>query len=422
MAALELTTGGESHGPGLTAIVSGMPAGLRIDRDAIDGMLARRQAGHGRSARQRIETDRVEVTGGIRHGRTLGSPIVAVLPNREHRAWTSAMSVWDPPAGSDGWRERPVTVPRPGHADLAGMARLGTTDARPVLERASARETAARTIGGAIARQFLAALGIRVRAHVRAIGGIHDAGDPLDEAAWARVGASPVACADDRAAEQMVAAIDAARQERTTLGGTIEVQVDGLPPGIGGYAVAAERLGARLGGVILSVPGIRSVEVGDGHALADVDGRHAHDEVVPAGPAGAGDLGMGVSRTSNRSGGIEGGMSTGAPVILRAAMKPLSTLMRPLQSVDMATGMAAAAHTERSDVCAVPAASVVVEAVVAFELARVLRATYGMPTISDVVAAHAAYCRRVGSPEPDGDVATAREPASADRAGEGLQR
>lgn len=398
MTALEYTTAGESHGPSLTAIVSGLPSGLDVDRAALDAQLARRQAGYGRSPRQQLEQDRVEVTAGIRHGTTTGAPVAMSIANRDHANWSAAMSIWPTGEVQGNWRDRDSTLPRPGHADLAGMARAGFTGLRDVLERASARETAARVAVGALASQFLAALGVHVRAHVRSIGTVMCDAEAGMEGwpGWDALDESAVRCLDADAGSRMVEEIERARADRDTLGGTIEVLAWGMPPGIGGYATSAERLDGRLAAAAMSVQAMKAVGFGSGNLLGAMRGSEAHDELWPA--SGPDDQGMGVTRHTNRAGGIEGGMANGAPIIMHVTMKPLPTLMRPLASVDLATGQPAQAHAERSDTCAVPAAAVVLESVIAFELARVVREQMGMQSLDDVLDAWHAYCRRVRYP------------------------
>ncbi len=401
MHALELTTAGESHGPRLTAIVTGLPAGLAIDRTFVDAQLARRQGGHGRSPRQQIETDVVDVSAGLRHGRTMGSPVALHLQNRDHESsWHAAMSPWSTSELQGNWRDRPIHVPRPGHADLGGIARHAFDDdgLRPVLERASARETAARVAGGALAQQLLATLGIRVRGFVRAVGAASaDGATPHEhDACWDRIDDTALRTIDEAVDTMMVAEVDAARADKDTLGGIVEVVAWGLPPGIGGYVTNAERLDGRLARAALSVHAMKSVSIGDGADTGTMRGSAAHDEMFPA--TDGDDQGMGITRRSNRAGGVEGGMTNGAPVVVRISMKPLPTLMRPLATVDLATGEAATAHAERSDTCAIAAAAVALECAIAFELATVVREQFGGPALSDVLDAFAQYRTRVRFP------------------------
>jgi chorismate synthase len=411
MAQLHLTTAGESHGPELTAIVSGIPSGLTLSRAFVDAQLRRRQSGYGRSPRQRIETDTAEFVGGLRHGVTMGSPLAMRVPNRDHVNWDAAMSPWPTDAQQGNWRDAPIHLVRPGHADLGGIARggFGADGLRPVLERSSARETAARVAAGSVAQQFLAALGVRVRGYVRGVGSVVSGIDTPDEddARWADLDDSEARAVDGDAGDAMVAEIDAARRERDTLGGLVEIVAWGLPPGIGGYATSAERLDGRLAGAALAVHAMKGVTIGDGSLLGgDMRGSTTHDEIFPLDDAArsraigavGGDQGMGVTRRSNRAGGIEGGMTNGAPVVVQVVMKPLPTLMRPLASVNVATGEAATAHAERSDTCAIAAAAVALETTIAFELATVLREQFGAQAMVDVRDAFAAYAERVQYP------------------------
>jgi chorismate synthase len=354
---LELTTAGESHGPALVAIVTGLPAGLTLDRAAIDADLRRRQEGYGRSPRQQLERDEVEVLAGLRHGRTLGTPLALVVRNRDHKNWAWGMSPWPPEGEPEGKGTKPVTLPRPGHADLAGAQKFGLDDVRDALERASARQTAVAVAAGAVAKALLAVLGVHVR------------GQALAEAG-----------ADE-------AAVDDARKTRDTLGGTVEVRARGVPPGLGSYASKAERLDARLAAALMGIQAVKGVEIGDGFALAALRGSEAHDEIVRDE--------RGLRRTTNRAGGIEGGISNGEEIVARAAMKPLPTLMKPLASVDLQTGEAGEALVERSDVSAVEALAVVAEAAVAFELARAAREKFGGDALGDFLEAYRAYVERI---------------------------
>ncbi len=359
---LELRTAGESHGPALVAIVMGLPAGLRLDRDAIDHDLRRRQEGYGRSPRQQLEQDRVEVLAGLRHGRTLGSPLALVIRNQDHENWAWGMSPWPPEGDASGKGTTPVTLPRPGHADLAGALKYGHDDTRHTLERASARQTAVQVAAGAVAKALLREIGIEVVGRALEIGG-------------------------EATVEEWKHATDAARADRETLGGVIEVVSDGVPPGLGSYAEKETRLDARIAAALMGIQAVKGVEIGDGFALARVKGSEAHDEIRA-------DRG----RETNRAGGIEGGVKNGEPVVVRAAMKPLPTLMRPLRSVDLETGEPGAALVERSDVQAVEALAVVAEAAVAWELARAAREKFGGDALGDFLAAHTAYLERIGWP------------------------
>jgi chorismate synthase len=400
IARFEYTTAGESHGPELTAILVGMPSGLMLDAALIEQQLARRQGGYGRSPRQRLEQDSATITGGVRHGCTMGGPISLRIANRDHANWDHAMSVWPTESLQGNWRDRPIALPRPGHADLAGMARGAFTELRPVLERASARETAARVAVGAIAQQLLGHLGVHVCAHVRSVGDVDAPGNPPSAPTeFAVLDSRQMRCLDAAADARMVAHVDEVRARRDTCGGVVEVIVYGLPPGLGGYVTARERLDGRLAGAAMSVQAMKGVEFGAGMELARRAGSAAHDEIWPCEDShGSARHGMGITRRTNHAGGIEGGMSNGAPVVLRIAMKPLPTLMQPLASVDLAHGEPAVAHAERSDTCAVPAAAVVLEAVIALEVAAVIREHFGMQALSDVSAAWNSYCERVAYP------------------------
>jgi chorismate synthase len=383
---LRLITAGESHGPGLTTIVEGLPAGLALDPDAINRDMARRQLGHGRGGRMKIERDAAEVTSGVRHGLTLGSPIALQVRNRDFANWEDRMNPWPVE------EEIPeVHLPRPGHADLAGAQKYGFTDVRNVLERASARETAARVAGGALAKAFLAALGVEVFSHVIQIASVTAPlpGGPLTPADFAGVDESPVRCLDADASRAMVAEINTLRKANESLGGTFEVRAFGMVPGLGSHVSWEERLDGRLAGAILSIQAIKGVGIGDGFDLAGVPGSEAHDEIFYSSERG-------YYRETNRAGGLEGGMTTGDPLIVRAAMKPLPTLTKPLRSVDIATKEPAQALRERTDSCTVPAAGVVGEAMVAFVLADAYRAKFGGDHIDDVRAAVASYRERIG--------------------------
>jgi chorismate synthase len=349
---LRLATAGESHGPALVGILSGLPAGLELDRDAIDADLARRQQGYGRSPRQKLEQDRIEVIAGLRHGRTFGTPLAFLVRNRDHANWEWGMSPWPPEGEPSGKGTKPVTLPRPGHADLAGSLKFGLDDARNALERASARQTAVTVAAGSVAKTLLAQIGIEVA------GSVLEMGD-----------------------------VDAARADRDTVGGVVEVRARGLPPGLGSYASKEDRLDSRLAAALMGIQAVKGVDVGDGFALAGERGSAAHDEIFRDE--------RGYYRETNRAGGIEGGVSNGEEIVVGAAMKPLPTLMRPLRSADLETGEPAEALVERSDVAAVEALSVVAEASVAFELARAAREKFGGDAVVDFVAAHSAYLERI---------------------------
>jgi chorismate synthase len=379
------TTAGESHGPGLVAIVEGLPAGLELDREALDRDMARRQLGHGRGGRMKIERDAVEIRSGVRHGRTLGSPIAVLVANRDYPNWDERMNPWP----VDGEVEE-VHTPRPGHADLAGVLKFGHTDVRNVLERASARETAARVAAGGVAKAFLTELGVTVQSHVLQIGSIRAAErERLEPADFADVDDSPVRCLDPEAGALMVDEIDRLRKANETLGGTFEVIAFGLVPGLGSHVSWEERLDARLAQAVVSIQAIKGIALGEAWEIAGRPGSEAHDEIFWS-EAG------GWARETNRAGGLEGGMSNGEPLIVRAAMKPLSTLTQPLRSVDTETKEPAEALRERTDSTTVPAAAVVGEAMVALALARAYREKLGGDHIDDVRAALAAYKERIG--------------------------
>jgi chorismate synthase len=384
--ALRLITAGESHGPGLTCIVEGLPAGLRLDDEALNRDMARRQLGHGRGGRMKIERDRAEVTGGVRHGVTLGSPVALQIANRDYANWEERMNPWPVEA-----EVSEVHLPRPGHADLVGTQKYNLADVRNVLERASARETAARVAGGALARSFLRALGVEVRSHVVQIGSVHapERDAPLTVADFDGVDEDPVRCLDREASRAMVAHINVQRKANESLGGVFEVIAFGLVPGLGSHVSWEERLDGRLAGALCSIQAIKGVGLGEGFALAGKPGSEAHDEIFY-------DDERGFYRESNHAGGLEGGMTTGDPLVARAAMKPLPTLTKPLRSVDIATKEPAQALRERTDSCTVPAAGVVGEAMVAFVLADAYRAKFGGDHIDDVLAAVQAYRERIG--------------------------
>jgi len=366
-------TAGESHGRALVAICEGVPAGVRVSTEDVAAALARRRAGYGRGARMSFEQDEVELTGGVRHGRTLGGPVAIRVANTEWPKWETVMSP-DPvdQAILDGQaRNAPLTRPRPGHADLAGMQKYGHADARPVLERASARETAARVALGEIARRLLSqVLGAEILSHVVALGEVRaPAGVMPGPGDAAAIDADPVRCADPATSQAMVAEIDAAKKAGDTLGGVVEVLAFGLPPGLGSFTHWDRRLDARLAGALMSIQAIKGVEVGDGFTTASRRGSVAHDEIEATD--------RGVGRRTNRAGGIEGGMSTGEVIRLRVAMKPISTVPRALDTIDVSTGEPAKAINQRSDATAVPAAGVVAEAMAALVLAEAAVEKFG---------------------------------------------
>ena len=381
-------TAGESHGSQLTAIVEGVPAGLRVSEESINADLERRQGGYGRGARQAIENDTVRILSGVRFGRTIGSPITLVVENRDAENWVDRMSVFgDAPV--DLHRE---VTPRPGHADLVGLLKIDSDDCRDVLERASARETAARVAAAGIAREFLADLGVEVFSYVTSIGSarIREA-EPLVAAADYKpleIELSDVRCPNDAASDAMRAEIDKARELGESLGGTFRVVVRGLVPGLGGYATAGERMTSRIAAALFSIPAIKGVEFGLGFEAARLPGSKVHDPIRLH-------PGIGFTRASNNAGGLEGGMTTGLPLIVTCAMKPIPTLLSPLETVNLDTLEPAEASRERSDVCAVPAAAVVAEGEVAFSLATAYLEKFGSDNMTDIRASLAAYKQRL---------------------------
>ena len=388
---LRWLTAGESHGPALLATLEGLPAGVEVTRDAIDADLARRRLGAGRGARMKFEQDRVEVLGGVRHGLSLGGPIAVRVDNSEWPKWETVMSPDPVDAGELAGlaRNAPLTRPRPGHADLVGMQKYGFDDARPVLERASARETAARVALGSITKAFLQQVAaVTVLSHVVSIGGAALASgvvpEPGDQQA---IDDDPVRCIEESASAAMQDEIAAAHAAGDTLGGIVEVVVYGLPPGLGSYVHWDRRLDARLAAALMGIQAIKGVEVGDGFELARIRGSQAQDEIV-SGPSG-------ISRVTGHSGGTEGGMTTGEVLRVRAAMKPISTIPRALRTVDVATGEAAAAINQRSDVCAVPAAGVVAEAMVSLVLADAVLEKFGGDSVAETTANIEGYLARM---------------------------
>lgn len=384
---LRYLTAGESHGPSLVAVLEGMPAGVHITSAHIAEQLARRRLGYGRGARMNFEADEVSVLGGLRHGLTLGSPLAVQVGNTEWPKWQQVMSP-DPVDAAELEslaRNAPLTRPRPGHADLAGMQKYGFADARPVLERASARETAARVALGTVAAAFLRqACGAEILSHVVSIGAVSAPADRLPEPAdLAAIDLSPVRAFGVDVTAAMVAEVEAAKADGDTLGGVVEILVYGLPPGLGSYVQSDRRLDARLAAALMGIQAMKGVEVGDGFATATRRGSAAHDEMEPTG--------AGIRRRTNRAGGIEGGMTNGEVVRLRAAMKPISTVPRALATVDIATGGAAVANHQRSDVCAVPAAGVVAEAMVALVLADAVLEKFGGDSLDQVTGSVTAY-------------------------------
>jgi chorismate synthase len=380
-----MITAGESHGPGLTCVIEGLPAGLELDRESINRDMARRQLGHGRGGRMKIERDAADPTGGVRHGKTLGGPISLWVVNRDFANWEERMNPWPVEAPTEE-----VHLPRPGHSDLAGVQKYGFSDVRNVLERASARETAARVAGGAVCKAFLRALGVEVVSHVLAIGTVSAAApQTLELLDFAEVDSSPVRCLDAESSRAMVAHIDAQRKANESLGGIFEVRAYGLLPGLGSHVSFEERLDTRLAAAICSIQAIKGFELGDGFALSSRPGSQAHDEIFHSPERG-------FYRESNHAGGVEGGMTNGETLIVRGAMKPLPTLTKPLRSVDIATLEPAEALRERTDSCTVPAAGVVGEAMIAYVLADAYREKFGGDQMADVHSALAAYRERIG--------------------------
>jgi chorismate synthase len=378
---IRFLTAGESHGPALTTVIEGAPSGLPLDADGLAEELARRRLGHGRGPRMRLERDEIEILGGVRFGRTLGGPISVIVRNTEWERWSEEMSP------VEGTSRRTMTSPRPGHADLPGMLKYQTRDARDILERASARETAARTVAGYVSKLLLAEVGITIVSHVVQIGDVRSNDGLPDRGELASIDASPVRCVDQSAADAMVDAIDAAKKARDTLGGIVEVIAYEVPAGIGSHVHWDRRLDTALAAGLMSIQGIKGVEVGDGFESASRPGSEAHDEIYPRDGV--------YRRETNRAGGIEGGISNGDMIRVRAAMKPISTLMRPLATVDVTTGEVSVAFRERSDVCAVPAAGVVAEQMVALALAREMQRVYGGDTVEAFVEADNAHRRRL---------------------------
>lgn len=392
---LRWTTAGESHGRALVAMIEGMVAGLSVTSEDIAAQLQRRRLGYGRGARMKFEQDQVTLLGGVRHGLTLGGPIAIEIGNTEWPKWETVMAA-DPvdPAELDVARNAPLTRPRPGHADYAGMLKYGFDDARPVLERASARETAARVAAGTVARAFLRqALGVEVISHVISIGASapYDGAEPRPQD-LAAIDESPVRAFDKAAEQSMIDEIEAAKKDGDTLGGVVEVVVSGLPIGLGSFTSGDNRLDSQLAAAVMGIQAIKGVEIGDGFETARRRGSAAHDEIYPGAD--------GITRSTNRAGGLEGGMTNGQALRVRAAMKPISTVPRALATVDMATGEEAVAIHQRSDVCAVPAAGVVVEAMVALVLARATLAKFGGDSLAETRANVENYLRSVREREP----------------------
>ena len=376
-------TAGESHGRALTAIVEGVPAGLTLNEEYIAGDLKRRQWGYGRSARMEIEQDRAEILSGVRHGLTIGSPISLLIWNRDWENWQEVMAISPVDRESE-----PVTRLRPGHADLAGTIKYGLDDIRPILERASARETAARVAVGAVARKLLQEFGIEIKSHTIAIGGISIKGGK-SERNWAQVEKSPVRCAEAEAEKAMIAAIDKAKEAGDTVGGVFEIVATGVPIGLGSHVQWDRRLDGRIAQALMSINAVKGVEVGAGFSLANLPGSQSHDIIER--------VGRKWHHATNRAGGIEGGISNGEPIMVKAAVKPIPTLGKPLPSVDLKTGEAVKAHSERSDVCVVPAAGVIGEAMLAIVLADAMLEKFGGDHIMETLHNHKSYLKTIST-------------------------
>ncbi len=376
-------TAGESHGRALVAIVEGIPSGVPVTSETVARELARRQLGYGRGGRMRIERDRGEILSGVRHGRTIGSPIAILIENADWKNWREAMAVDSPPEVAE-----PVTEPRPGHADLPGALKTGQVDIRNVLERASARETAARVAAGSVAKAFLSEFDIEIVSHVVRIGNVESSSRRPGPEDLKEVDGSPVRCFDGRASDEMTKAIDEAEKRGDTLGGVFELIAYGCPPGLGGYAAWMDRLDARIAAAVMGIQAIKGVEIGDGFELAKAPGSEAHDEIAFS-------TERGFYRETNRAGGIEGGVTNGEPVVVRAAMKPIPTLRRPLRTVDIRTKEPKTALKERADICAVPAAAVVGEAALALEIARAIVEKFGGDCLTDIKDSVDRYRERI---------------------------
>jgi chorismate synthase len=383
--ALKLITAGESHGPGLTTIVEGLPAGLELEQEAIDRDMARRQLGHGRGGRMKIEKDHANVTAGVRHGRTLGGPVALQVPNRDYANWEERMNPW--PVEAD---VPEVHLPRPGHADLVGVQKYRFTDVRNVLERASARETAARVAGGALCKAFLKAVGVEIRSHVIQIGDVYAAPreTPLTVGDFEGVDEDKVRCLDPVASKAMVDHINKQRKANESIGGVFEVVAFGLVPGLGSHVSWEERLDGRISGALCSIQAAKGVAFGDGFDLAGKPGSQSHDEIFWSQERG-------YFRETNHAGGLEGGMTTGLPLVARVVLKPIPTLTKPLRSVDIETHDPAQALRERTDSCVVPAGGVVGEAMLAYVMADAYRRKFGGDHVEDVREAVARYTERI---------------------------
>ena len=386
MGQFHFITAGESHGKGLIAVIEGMVSGLPVSEDYIAHDLKRRQAGYGRSHRMQLEQDRAEIISGIRYGLTIGSPISLLIQNRVWTDWQDIMSA-DPVAKE----AEPVTALRPGHADLAGVIKYSTGDVRHILERASARETAARVAVGAVARRFLDEFGIAIHSHTLSIGNHHVKQDMTID--WQQVEDSPLRCADAEAEKSMVSAIDEAKEKGDTLGGIFEVVAIGIPVGLGSHVHWQRKLSSRIAQAIMSINAVKGMEIGDGFHLANIKGSQAHDLIEPGSKAGM----FSWKRVTNRAGGIEGGISNGQPIVVRAVVKPIATLGNPLPSVDLQTGQAVKAHYERSDICVVPAAGVIGEAMIAIVLADAILEKFGGDHLRETLSNYRSYINSVSS-------------------------
>ena len=385
MGQFRFLTAGESHGKGLVAIVEGMVAGLPLEAEYINRELKRRQGGYGRSSRMKIEEDKVEIISGVRYGFTIGSPIALLIPNRDWQNWQEVMSV--APVEKEA---EPITRPRPGHADLAGVTKYGLGDIRPIMERASARETAARVATGAVAKRFLEEFGVAIHSHTIAIGHVSYEQSEAVSINWRQVEASPVRCADTEMEKEMVAAIDEAKASGDTLGGIFEVIATGVPIGLGSHVSWERRLDGRIAEAIMSINAVKGVEIGGGFALARLKGSQAHD-VIELNLGGEVKQSLPWRHVSNRAGGIEGGISNGEPVVIRAAVKPIATLAKPLPSIDLRSGEVVEAHYERSDICVVPAAGVIGEAMLAIVLADACLEKFGGDNLKETLANYHSY-------------------------------
>jgi chorismate synthase len=388
---IRFTTAGESHGKGLVAILEGIPAGLPLVKEDVNRDLRRRMQGYGRGARMKIEADAVEFVSGVRAGETLGSPIALHIANKDWDNWVDVMAP-EPDADQDARRRRRLVRPRPGHADLVGVLKYDRADARDILERASARETAARVACGAVCRKLLSQFDVEIGSHVVALGSVSaNVPDPLPTPLNDAADQSPTRCLDQQATEAMIREIDAAKKDGDTLGGIVEVIARGVVVGLGSHVSWDRKLDGRLAAALMSIPAAKGVEIGLGFEVARRRGSEAHDEMAWDGPASSG----GVLRSSNRAGGVEGGITTGQPLVMRVAKKPISTLMRPLDTINVETGEAAKAQSERSDVTAVPAIGVIAEAMVAVVLADAMLEKLGGDTLDDLRQAYDAYLRRL---------------------------